>query len=70
MTPLRQLKTQGIRIQWRVCPQLLPENQWQNKYVESTRVLCLDGGSSPPISTNKIDNQSITNNKHNSKHMI
>ena len=42
MTPLRQLKTQGIRIQWRVCPQLLPENQWQNKYVESTRVLCLE----------------------------
>lgn len=53
MTLLRRLKFQGIRIQWRVCPQLLPENQWQNKYVESTRVLCLDGGSSPPISTKK-----------------
>ena len=48
---LRQLKNQEIRIQWRVCPQLLPDNQRQNKYVESTRVLCLDGGSSPPIST-------------------
>ena len=61
LTPLRWLKIQGIRIRWRVCPQLFHENQWQNKYVESTLVLCLDGGSSPPISTNKIDNQSITN---------
>lgn len=51
LTPLRRLKFQGIRIQWRVCPQLLHEKQWRNKYVESTRVLCLDGGSSPPIST-------------------
>ena len=36
------------------------ENQSQTKRVESSLVRCLDGGSSPPISTIQIVYQSVT----------
>ena len=34
-----------------VCPRASPDNQWRNKYVESTFVSCLDPGSIPGSST-------------------
>ena len=41
------------------------ENQSQTKRVESCLVRCLDGGSSPPISTKFTNSQRITSIKHN-----
>ena len=50
-TPLNRAKTQGIRTRWPAFRQPRPDNQRKDKRVESFRVRCLDGGSTPPIST-------------------
>ena len=49
--PLSSAKIQRISQGWPVRRQSLVENQSQTKRVESCLVRCLDGGSSPPIST-------------------
>ena len=58
-TPLNPAKTQRISWHWPVFRHLPADNQRKTKRVESCLVRCLDGGSSPPISTGKTDNQSI-----------
>lgn len=50
-TPLNPAKTQRISWSWPVFRQTPDENQRGTKRVESRLVRCLDGGSSPPIST-------------------
>ena len=50
-TPLKPLKSQRISPRWPVFRQPWTDNQRQTKRVESSLVRCLDGGSSPPIST-------------------
>ena len=59
VTPLSSAKIQGISLEQPVLRQLPVENQSETKRVESYLVRCLDGGSSPPISTIKADNQPI-----------
>ena len=50
-TPLNSAKIQRISLEWPVRRQFTVEKQSQTKRVESSLVRCLDGGSSPPIST-------------------
>ena len=69
-TPLMHVKLLRISLKWPAGRQLYSDNQRPDKRVENFRMVCLDGGSSPPISTNKIDNQSIAKDKHDSGHMV
>ena len=52
-TPLNRAKTQGIRVSSPAFRQAGSDKQRKDKRVESFLVRCLDGGSSPPISTKK-----------------
>ena len=69
-TPLNPAKTQRISWHWPVFRHLPADNQRKTKRVESCLVRCLDGGSSPPISTGKTDNQSLIKNKHDSERTV
>ena len=53
-TPLRDAKIQRISPRWPVFRQPRADKQRKNKRVESYLGLCLDGGSTPPISTKKL----------------
>ena len=50
---LKPAKIQRISFAWPAARQCVADNQREDKRVESLLVLCLDGGSSPPISTKK-----------------
>ena len=50
-TPLPPAKISRISRNWPVFRQVPADNQRKTKRVESCLVLCLDGGSSPPSST-------------------
>ncbi len=52
-TPLKQVKTQGISLGQPAFRHSAADNQRQDKRVESLPARCLDGGSTPPISTDK-----------------
>ena len=51
LTRLRSAKIQTISLRWPAFRQPRVDNQRKDKRVESYLVRCLDGGSSPPIST-------------------
>ena len=67
-TPLKLPKSQRISCGWPVFRQTASDNQRKNKRVESRLVRCLDGGSSPPISTTSIDFQLVTSSVHEFVH--
>ena len=52
-TLLPRLKIQKLRGRWPAYRQPAPDNQRQDKHVESPLALYSDGGSTPPISTRK-----------------
>ena len=53
LTRLWSAKIQTISLRWPAFRQPRVDNQRKDKRVESYLVRCLDGGSSPPISTDK-----------------
>ena len=67
-TPLKPAKIQRISLCWPAVRQAKAENHRMDKRVESCLVRCLDGGSSPPISTTSIDFQLVTSSVHEFVH--